>query len=82
MYQTKKGRNKRWTIRIRKLIQRKEVAGSFYHPSYYKESDTLSAGLATTHEQASDTYTEGEIGAVIDDVNGEDVQIPQKGYEE
>ena len=64
-----------------KANPKKEVAGSFYHPSYYKETDTLSAGLATTHEQASDAYTEGEIGAVIDNVNGEDVQIPQKGYE-
>ncbi|MEH7482849.1 YozQ family protein [Neobacillus drentensis] len=64
-----------------KANPKKELAGSFYHPSYYQESDELSAGLATTHEQASDTYTEGEIGAVIDDVNGKDIPIPQKGYD-
>ncbi|WP_026567943.1 YozQ family protein [Bacillus sp. UNC41MFS5] len=64
-----------------KANPKKEVAGSFYHPSYYQETDDLSAGIATTHEQASDTYTEGEIGAVIDDVNGKDIPIPQKGYD-
>ena len=42
----------------------------------------MSSGLATTHEQISDAYMEGEIGAVIDDVNGKDLEIPQKGYEE
>ncbi|NRD76361.1 YozQ family protein [Bacillus sp. BRMEA1] len=50
----------------KKANPKKEVAGSFYHPSYYQENDTLSKGLATTHEQVSDTYAEGEIGAVID----------------
>jgi len=65
----------------KKASPKKEVAGSFYHPSYYQEKDTLSSGLATTHEQVSDTFTEGEIGAVIDDVNGKDITIPQKDYE-
>ena len=65
----------------KKANPKKEVAGSFYHPSYYQEKDTLSSGLATTHEQVSDTFTEREIGAVIDDVNGKDITIPQKGYE-
>jgi len=65
----------------KKANPKKEVAGSFYHPSYYQEKDTLSSGLATTHEQVSDTYAEGEIGAVIDDVNGKDIPIPRKGFE-
>jgi hypothetical protein len=77
--------NKREEYRMDKKNQKanpkKEVAGSFYHPSYYQETDDLSAGLATTHEQASDTYKEGEIGAVIDNINGEDIPIPQKGYD-
>ncbi|WP_084361098.1 YozQ family protein [Neobacillus fumarioli] len=47
----------------KKVNPKKEVAGSFYHPSYYHEEDTLSQGLATTHEQVSDVYSEGEIGA-------------------
>ncbi|MEH7076414.1 YozQ family protein [Neobacillus drentensis] len=64
-----------------KANPKKELAGSFYHPSYYQETDDLSAGIAMAHEQASDAYTEGEIGAVIDDVNGEDIPIPQKGYD-
>ncbi|MFZ7944051.1 MULTISPECIES: YozQ family protein [Bacillaceae] len=38
---------------------KKELAGSFYHPSYYQEKDTLSSGLADTHEQVSDSYMEG-----------------------
>jgi Protein of unknown function (DUF4025) len=59
-----------------------EVAGSFFHPSDYKRSNTVSSGIATTHEQVSDSYMEGEIGAVIDDVNGQDIPIPQKGYDE
>ncbi|WP_042353837.1 YozQ family protein [Bacillus rubiinfantis] len=58
-----------------------EVAGSFFHPSYYHNSDPLSTGFATTHEQVSDAYAEGQIGAVIDDVAGEDIPIPEKGYE-
>jgi hypothetical protein len=65
-----------------KANPKKELAGSFYHPSYYLESDDLSKGIATSHEQVSDTFTEGEIGAVIDDVNGKDIPIPRKGYEE
>ncbi|WP_223591852.1 YozQ family protein [Neobacillus bataviensis] len=39
----------------------KEVAGSFYHPSYYQEKDQISSGLATTHEQVSDVYAEGDV---------------------
>lgn len=65
----------------KKANPKKELAGSFYHPSYYQEKDTLSSGLAITHEQVSDTYAEGEAGAVIDDVNGKDIPIPKKGYE-
>lgn len=39
----------------------KEVAGSFFHPSYYQEKDQISSGLATTHEQVSDVYAEGDV---------------------
>jgi hypothetical protein len=59
-----------------------EIAGRIYHTSDYQSNDALSQGLATTHEQVSDAYMEGEIGAVIDDVDGEDTSIPRKGYEE
>ncbi|MDM5212822.1 YozQ family protein [Peribacillus sp. NJ4] len=59
-----------------------EIAGRTYDASDYKREDTLSSGLATTHEQVSDTYAEGEIKAVIDDVNGKDIEIKKEGSEE
>jgi hypothetical protein len=59
-----------------------KIAGRQYEVEDYQRSDTLSAGLAMTHEQVSDTYTEGEIHAVIDDQDdGKETQIPRKGYE-
>ncbi|WP_319005161.1 YozQ family protein [Niallia circulans] len=58
--------------------QNTDVAGRVFDPSDYEKNDQLSSGLATTHEQASDTYTEGEIGAVIDDADGEDIEISKK----
>jgi hypothetical protein len=58
-----------------------KIAGRQYHTEDYKGQDTLSTGLAITHEQVSDAYTEGEIKPVIDNVNGEDIEIPRKGYE-
>ncbi|CAH2714350.1 MULTISPECIES: YozQ family protein [Neobacillus] len=53
----------------KKANPKKEVAGSFFHPSYYQETDDLSAGLATTHEQVSDVYKEGTIDDAPDDMN-------------
>ncbi|MFJ7993097.1 YozQ family protein [Peribacillus frigoritolerans] len=58
-----------------------EVAGRLYDVSDYKREDPLSSGLATTHEQVSDTYAEGEIKAVIDDVNGRDIEITKEKEE-
>ncbi len=57
-----------------------KLAGRIYGPSDYHKDDQLSSGLATTHEQFNDTFTEGEIGAVIDDINGRDIPISRKGY--
>ena len=54
------------------------VDPNFYTFLSFEKKDQLSSGLATTHEQATDTYTEGEIGAVIDDVDGEDIEIGKK----
>nr|WP_263325043.1 YozQ family protein [Neobacillus sp. Marseille-Q6967] len=59
-----------------------EIAGRIYETSDYQNKDEVSTGLATTHEQFSDTYMEGQIGAVIDDVEGKDIPIPQKGYDQ
>ncbi|MGG1399911.1 YozQ family protein [Bacillus salipaludis] len=52
-----------------------EIAGRIFHTDDYQKKDQLSSGLATTHEQVSDTYMEGEIGAVIDNVNGTDIPL-------
>ncbi|MCV9885884.1 YozQ family protein [Metabacillus halosaccharovorans] len=57
-----------------------QLAGKTYEVEDYKASNTLSSGLATTHEQASDAYMEGEVNAVIDNVEGEDIQVKREGY--
>ncbi|WP_078549376.1 YozQ family protein [Litchfieldia alkalitelluris] len=59
-----------------------DLAGRYYEPEDYKKEDELSQGLAITHEQASDVMTEGEIKPVIENVNGEDIEIPRVGYTE
>jgi hypothetical protein len=61
-----------------------DLAGRIYETSDYQKNDVMSTGLAITHEQVSDTYMEGEIGAVIDtvddDLNAKDLPIAQKPY--
>lgn len=52
-----------------------------YQPQDYTSKNEHDAGLATTHEQVSDTYIEGTVEATIDNVNGQDIKIPRKGYE-
>ncbi|MCK1993706.1 DUF4025 domain-containing protein [Peribacillus muralis] len=37
------------------------IAGRVYDVSDYKRDDTLSSGLATTHEQVSDAYNASGI---------------------
>ncbi|MFC4323789.1 YozQ family protein [Litchfieldia salsa] len=59
-----------------------EIAGRYYQVEDYKSNDELASGLAMTHEQVSDSYMEGEIKSVIDDVNGKDIEVPRVGYEE
>lgn len=56
------------------------LAGRNYEVEDYKGNDQLSSGLATTHEQVSDTYMEGEIMPVIENVNGKDINLPREGY--
>jgi len=55
-----------------------ELAGRTYQPSDYKKNDTLSSGLATTHEQVNDAYMEGEIGSVIEKVKGKDISLTEE----
>lgn len=59
-----------------------DLANRYYEPEDYKRKDQLSSGLATTHEQVSDSYTEGEIDGVMEDVNGKNIKIDRKGFTE
>ncbi|SET25520.1 Protein of unknown function [Oceanobacillus limi] len=74
--------NKRETIE-----NAKKVADKTYNVSDYQSNQELDQGMAVTHEQASDTYTEGTVDGKIDQVeeqsklkshDGED--IPRKGF--
>lgn len=47
-----------------------EIAGRTYQASDYQKSDPLSSGLATTHEQVSDSYMEGDISSDNDSSKG------------
>ncbi|SEN57441.1 Protein of unknown function [Mesobacillus persicus] len=59
-----------------------KLAGRQYHTKDYDRQDELSSGLAMTHEQVSDVYSEGEILATIDNTDdGKEIEIPRKGYE-
>ncbi|MGG5252791.1 YozQ family protein [Neobacillus sp. SM06] len=57
---------------------RSQIAGRFFKPSDYQQTDALSSGLATTHEQVTDAYMEGEIGGVIEDAAGKDLPLPKQ----
>ncbi|WP_010094637.1 YozQ family protein [Ornithinibacillus scapharcae] len=59
-----------------------EVAEKYYDVSGYQSNNQTEKGLAITHEQATDAYTEGTIEAKIDQLdeqgelkshNGEDI---------
>ncbi|MGE6376863.1 YozQ family protein [Peribacillus muralis] len=45
------------------------IAGRVYDVSDYKRDDTLSSGLATTHEQVSDAYNAGGIASADQNEN-------------
>ena len=61
-----------------KMEKDKNIAGKQYDPSFYQKATEVEAGLATTHEQASDTYMEGTIDGDIDDLNDKSTAIPRK----
>ncbi|MFD2444424.1 YozQ family protein [Bacillus sp. CGMCC 1.16607] len=52
------------------------LAGRNYQVDDYKKENELSSGLATTHEQVSDSYMEGESFSLVGDINGKNVSIP------
>ena len=57
------------------------IAEKTFQPEDYTSKSELESGLTVTHEQVSDTLTEGTIEAKIDNVNGQNIEIPRKGYE-
>ncbi|MDC3415985.1 YozQ family protein [Aquibacillus salsiterrae] len=46
-----------------------KVAEKVYSPADYQSNDPLSQGMAITHEQSTDSYTEGTINGKIDNVD-------------
>jgi hypothetical protein len=52
-----------------------KLAGRDYQVEDYNRNDQLSSGLATSHEQVSDSYMVGEVDSLIGDVNGKNIAI-------
>lgn len=65
-----------------------KVAEKNYEVEDYQSNDETASGLAVTHEQVSDAYTEGTIDARIDNVDengkvsGNGEEIPRKGFDD
>ncbi|MFS0673786.1 YozQ family protein [Ornithinibacillus sp. 179-J 7C1 HS] len=53
----------------KELNNSKEVAEKYYDVSGYQSSNETEKGLAMTHEQATDAYTEGTIDGQIDQLD-------------
>ncbi|MFC7064048.1 YozQ family protein [Halobacillus seohaensis] len=59
----------------------KTIGDRQYSPADYNRNDDTSEGLATTHEQVSDTLTEGTYDAKIDKVDKDGNLISHDGEE-
>ncbi|MDR4887235.1 YozQ family protein [Fredinandcohnia sp. QZ13] len=60
-----------------------ELAARHYQPGDYEKDDQLSSGLATTHEQVSDSYMEGEIAAPFNNkTKTKNVESSNEGYQD
>ncbi|QXE02366.1 YozQ family protein [Terribacillus sp. DMT04] len=64
-----------------------KVAEKQYDPSDYGATSEIDQGTAVTHEQVTDTYTEGTIDGHIDNVtkdgslkNKQGKEIPREGF--
>lgn len=55
-----------------------QVAENSFDPSDYSSSQEVDQGLAITHEQVSDTLTEGTIDGKIDNLEEKEKQFPKK----
>lgn len=58
-----------------------ELAGRMYDTSDYQRNDELSNGLAMTHEQASDSYVEGQVGGKVKRSLGAEDELNNRGYQ-
>jgi hypothetical protein len=58
------------------------LAGRYYEVEDYNREDQLSSGLATTHEQVSDTYMQGDSDPLIGDVNGRNITVHSENFEQ
>ncbi|CAM4003173.1 YozQ family protein [Mesobacillus thioparans] len=61
--------------------KRTEVAGRMYETADYQRDDELSKGLAMTHEQASDSYAEGEVGGKVERKSDANDELNRRGYQ-
>lgn len=52
-----------------------------YEAADYQRNDELSNGLAMTHEQASDSYAEGEVGGDIERTSAATDELNRRGYQ-
>ncbi|WP_047980115.1 YozQ family protein [Ornithinibacillus contaminans] len=57
----------------------KEVAEKYYDASGYQSSNEAEKGLAITHEQATDAYTEGTVDGQIDQLDEQGELKQNKG---
>ncbi|WP_431804325.1 YozQ family protein [Halobacillus andaensis] len=62
-----------------KREERKTIGDRKYEAADYERNDETSKGLADTHEQVSDTLTEGTYDAKIDEVDEDGHLITHKG---
>ncbi|MFG6148100.1 YozQ family protein [Halobacillus sp. B23F22_1] len=61
--------------------ERKSIGDRKYEAADYQREDETSKGLATTHEQVSDTLTEGTYDAEVDQVDKDGHLVSHKGKE-
>lgn len=59
-----------------------KLAEQNHQPRDYGSNSFLETGYAQTHEQVTDSYTEGTIDALIEGLDGSNVEISREGYNE
>ncbi|MDQ0225440.1 hypothetical protein CHH83_00790 [Bacillus sp. 7586-K] len=55
-----------------------KIAGRFYEVEDYNREDSISSGLATTHEQVSDDYMEGTVDGMMQENVHTSERMPKK----